>query len=160
MSGGRSQCVYHNSARQCLPHIDPKDPAFRAAVAALGMNVSLKFQPPNSPDMNCLDLGVFNAIQARQQQRSARNVEELIRATTEAYWELPDETQCAMESCIRESGENTYKLGYMSKAKLLGREDFLCAFPALNTQSRLCVHYLVLRHRTIVKLIINWGQVF
>ncbi|KAG6950242.1 hypothetical protein JG687_00014379, partial [Phytophthora cactorum] len=71
--------------------------------------------------------GVFNAIQARQQQRSARNVEELIRATTEAYWELPDETlnkvflslQCAMESCIREGGENTYKLGHMSKAKLL-----------------------------------------
>ncbi|KAE8896586.1 hypothetical protein PF003_g19167 [Phytophthora fragariae] len=108
------------------PHIDTKDSAFCAAVDALDLNVVLKFQPPNSPDLNCLDLGAFHAIQARQQLRSPRTLAELVAATIEAYWELPDETlnniflslQCAMESCIREQGENTYKLTHMAKAKL------------------------------------------
>ncbi|KAE9265608.1 hypothetical protein PR003_g32404, partial [Phytophthora rubi] len=72
------------------PHIDPKDSAFCAAVDALDLNVVLKFQPPNSPDLNCLDLGAFHAIQARQQLRSPRTLAELVAATTEAYWELPD----------------------------------------------------------------------
>ncbi|KAL4171257.1 hypothetical protein KRP22_009353 [Phytophthora ramorum] len=75
--------------------------------------------------MNCLDIGVFNAIQARQQLRSARTVEELVNATTEAYWELPEEAlnniflslQCAMESCIREQEENTSKLTHMGKSR-------------------------------------------
>ncbi|KAG6965697.1 hypothetical protein JG688_00007085 [Phytophthora aleatoria] len=46
--------------------------------------------------------------------------------------------------------------GTCQKPNFFGREDF----PALNTQFRLCVHYLVSRHRTIVKLSINLGQVF
>ncbi|GMF53338.1 unnamed protein product [Phytophthora fragariaefolia] len=108
------------------PHIDPKDSAFCAAVSALDLNVVLKFQPPNSPDLNCLVLGAFNAIQARQQLRSLHTLAELVAAMTDAFWELPDETlnnvflslQCAMESCIREQGENTYMLTPMAQAKL------------------------------------------
>ncbi|KAF4147091.1 putative DDE-like endonuclease [Phytophthora infestans] len=85
-----------------------------------------KIQPSNSPDMICLDLSLFNAIQARQQQCSSRNVAELVKATTDAYWELLEQTlsdtflslQCVMDSCICEGGESTYKVAHMSKTKL------------------------------------------
>lgn len=35
-------------------------------------------QPPNNPDINVLDLGLFNAIQTLQYQTAARNIDELI----------------------------------------------------------------------------------
>ncbi|GMF50356.1 unnamed protein product [Phytophthora fragariaefolia] len=70
------------------PHIDPKDSAFCAAVSALDLNVALKFQPPNSPDLNCLDLEAFNAIQARQQLRSPHALAELVAATGRSWLPL------------------------------------------------------------------------
>ncbi|GMF21655.1 unnamed protein product [Phytophthora fragariaefolia] len=60
------------------PHIAPNDAALRAAVTASGCNVDLRFQPPNSPDLNAHDLTVFNAIQARQQLEPASTVDELM----------------------------------------------------------------------------------
>ncbi|OWZ20461.1 hypothetical protein PHMEG_0005132 [Phytophthora megakarya] len=89
--GGGQGCRIAVQQDNAPPHIDPNDPDFCAAVEGLGLNVRLRFQPPNSPDMNCCDLGIFNAIQARQQQRLVTNVAELAKAATDAYWELPDE---------------------------------------------------------------------
>ncbi|KAL4167642.1 hypothetical protein KRP22_013126 [Phytophthora ramorum] len=43
------------------PHIAPTDPQFSQAVLSSGRDVALRFQPPNSPDLNCCDLGLFSA---------------------------------------------------------------------------------------------------
>jgi hypothetical protein len=46
----------------------PTDQRFLDAVASIGMNVQLAYQPFNNPDMNVLDLCFFNAIQSLQYQ--------------------------------------------------------------------------------------------
>jgi hypothetical protein len=43
-----------------------------------GFNIRLKGQPPNSPDMNILDLGFFRAIQSIQYKKHATTVEDLV----------------------------------------------------------------------------------
>ncbi|KAG3195009.1 hypothetical protein PC128_g8828 [Phytophthora cactorum] len=107
-------------------HISPSNPEFAAAVERSGILVELRCQPPNSPDLNCCDLGVFTAIQARQQEKTARNIDELIAATTEASWELPPRVLNAaflsLHSCmdlfIQANGDNNFKPPHMGKLKL------------------------------------------
>ncbi|KAG3008170.1 hypothetical protein PC120_g16390 [Phytophthora cactorum] len=90
------------------------------------LSVELQFQPPNSPDLNALDLGIFTAIQSRQMLRSPRSIDELVDSFSEAYWELPHSTlnaaflslQCSMDSCIKDKGGNNFKPRHMSKSKL------------------------------------------
>ena len=45
------------------PHIEPSDKEFLRKTFEMGLKVDLVFQPPNSPDLNALDLGFFNTIQ-------------------------------------------------------------------------------------------------
>ncbi|KAG2786306.1 hypothetical protein PC129_g1566 [Phytophthora cactorum] len=86
------------------------------------MLVELWCQPPNSPDLNYCDLGVFTATLARQQEKTARNIDELIAATTEAYWELPPRVlnaaflslQSCMDLCIQANGDNDFKPPHIS----------------------------------------------
>ncbi|KAG6960655.1 hypothetical protein JG688_00009491, partial [Phytophthora aleatoria] len=99
-------------------HISPEDPAFLDAVAQCGHAIRLKCQPPNSPDLNVLDLGLFNSIQAIQKKKSTRTIDELIEAVTDAFWEVPTRTQCSMDECIIHAGDNEFKLRHMSKTRL------------------------------------------
>ncbi|KAE8886581.1 hypothetical protein PF005_g8050 [Phytophthora fragariae] len=107
-------------------HIASEDQVFADAVAACGRRVVLRNQPPNNPDLNCNDLGLFASIQARQQKKNARTTDELIAAVTESYWELPMRTinatflslQGSMDDCIAQDGDNNYKPRHMKKAKL------------------------------------------
>jgi hypothetical protein len=63
-------CGYQDATRQCQAHlISSDDPQLQAAVAATGLNISLVNQPPNSQDMNVLNLGYFNAIQSLQHRK-------------------------------------------------------------------------------------------
>lgn len=72
------------------------------------MQVELRCQPPNSHNLNCCDVGIISAIQARQREKIAHNIDERIAATTEAYWELPSRVlnavflslQSCMDSCV------------------------------------------------------------
>ncbi|KAG2916212.1 hypothetical protein PC119_g8729 [Phytophthora cactorum] len=83
-------------------------------------------RPPNSPDLNCLDLGLFSAIQARQRLRTPHNIEELVEAVKAAYWELPPSTinaafwslQGSMDLCILDGGGNAFKPPHIGKEKL------------------------------------------
>ncbi|KAG3020594.1 hypothetical protein PC121_g10816 [Phytophthora cactorum] len=107
-------------------HISPMDTQFVAAAAELGLSIELCCQPPNSPDLNCLDLGLFSAIQARQRLRTPRSIEELVEAVKAAYWELPPSTinaaflslQGSMDLCILDGGGNAFKPPHIGKAKL------------------------------------------
>ncbi|KAK9697940.1 hypothetical protein RND81_08G071200 [Saponaria officinalis] len=45
------------------PHISPQDLDFLNVVKSDGFDIDLVCQPPNSPDLNILDLGFFRSIQ-------------------------------------------------------------------------------------------------
>ncbi|KAG3112003.1 hypothetical protein PI124_g8830 [Phytophthora idaei] len=110
------------------------------------MLVELRCQPPNSPDLNYCDLGVFTAIQARQQEKTARNIDELIAATTEAYWELPPRVlnaaflslQSCMDLCIQANGNNDFKLPHMGKVE--ARTGGKTSYASLMLTKNGCYH--------------------
>ena len=80
--------------------------------------ITLHHWPPNSPDLNVLDLGFFNSIQTLQHEKAATNIDELVAAVEEAYWEQDPETvnnifltqQKVMECVMKSEGKNNYKL--------------------------------------------------
>ncbi|KAG3243282.1 hypothetical protein PI124_g11892 [Phytophthora idaei] len=108
------------------PHVPTDGQWFCAVVEEYGRRVELVFQPPNSPDLNVLDLGLFTAIQARQRLRMTRDLDELMAAVEASYWELPPVTinacfltlQATMDKCIQEYGGNAFKPAHMAKARL------------------------------------------
>ncbi|KAG6616731.1 uncharacterized protein IUM83_17992 [Phytophthora cinnamomi] len=107
-------------------HVSVDDAQFADVVQQQELDIELCCQPPNSPDLNCLDLGLFAAIQARQRLRTPRSFDELIDAVTAAYWELPPSPinaaflslQGSMDLCIQDTGGNTFKPPHMAKVKL------------------------------------------
>jgi hypothetical protein len=69
----------------CRTHVLPDDPAFIAAVNATGMDIQLTYQPPNSPDMNVLDLCFFSSIQSLAFESAPNTLKELIESVEKAY---------------------------------------------------------------------------
>ncbi|XP_021755471.1 uncharacterized protein LOC110720732 [Chenopodium quinoa] len=67
------------------PHKIPTDPEFVAACTQNGFNIKMVYQPPQSPDLNVLDLGLFIVMQSIQYQSFPKNVEELVKVVEEAY---------------------------------------------------------------------------
>ncbi|XP_021761822.1 uncharacterized protein LOC110726660 [Chenopodium quinoa] len=63
----------------------PKDQEFIEATTANGFNIQLVFQPPQSPDLNVLDLGLFRSIQSLQYQSFPSNLDELVDKVIESY---------------------------------------------------------------------------
>ena len=53
-----------------------------------GWNITLNNQPPNSPDLNILDLGFFNSIHSLQMKKTMSTVDELITAVEQSFAEL------------------------------------------------------------------------
>ena len=108
------------------PHIRDEDPEWRAAVEASGMNVKLVQQPPNSPDMNVLDLGYFSSIQSLQYKANATTTDELIAAVEDSFSRLKHVSlnnvfftlQICMEQTILKDGGNDYKIRHINKTKL------------------------------------------
>ncbi|KAL6564551.1 hypothetical protein OROMI_016001 [Orobanche minor] len=107
-------------------HIDPNDEEFRAAVSRLGLNIQLTCQPPNSPDLNVLDLGFFAAIQSLQYKIASKTVEDLIDAVKKAFHMFPcskgNHIFLTLQECMIEimkvRGSNTYKIPHMNKSSL------------------------------------------
>ncbi|XP_021770491.1 uncharacterized protein LOC110734642 [Chenopodium quinoa] len=67
------------------PHQILKDEEFITACQLNGFNIQLIYQPAQSPDLNVLDLGLFNVIQSIQYQSFPKNLGGLIDKVTEAY---------------------------------------------------------------------------
>ncbi|XP_074293660.1 uncharacterized protein LOC141620774 [Silene latifolia] len=74
------------------PHIKGNDLDFLMAANSNGFNISLTQQPPNSPDLNVLDLGFFNSIQSLQAKTRASTIDKLVSNVLEAWDEEP--AQC------------------------------------------------------------------
>ena len=67
------------------PHIAHNDREFMEEAMKDDFFIQLVLQPPNSPNMNVLDLGFFRSIHALQYQKAACNVPQLLRAVSNAF---------------------------------------------------------------------------
>ncbi|OMO88922.1 hypothetical protein COLO4_20032 [Corchorus olitorius] len=87
-------------------HVDIDDPEFCQAAAQDGFDIRLTYQPPNSPDLNVLDLGYFAAIQSLQQKERARNVDDLVTIVVKSFEDFPtdisDRIFLTLQTCMIE----------------------------------------------------------
>ncbi|KAF0707190.1 hypothetical protein AaE_013731 [Aphanomyces astaci] len=109
------------------PHVSVNDPAVVAAGRQGGWTISLCSQPAQSPDLNVLDLGYFNAIQSLQHQMATYTLDDLVVAVVKSFEELEctvlDKTfmtlQKVMECIFKMGGDNDFKLPHQKKHGLV-----------------------------------------
>ena len=102
-------------------HIHEDDEEFNNALREQDIDAKLYTQTPNSPDVNLLDLGFFQAIQSFN-DASPKNEEELIQSVQDAYenylrhklnW-----TWLTLRSCFNQivlhHGDNDYSIEHIS----------------------------------------------
>ncbi|VFQ79421.1 unnamed protein product [Cuscuta campestris] len=114
------------------PHIDINDLEFVSASKEGDWDIQLQFQPPNSPDLNVLDLGFFRSIDALSDKTAPRSMRELITNVTMSYDQLIAQTlnnvfltyQEVMSDVLKQKGGNDYKIPHMGKERL-AREGLL-----------------------------------
>ncbi|KAL7098802.1 hypothetical protein ACP275_09G041400 [Erythranthe tilingii] len=107
-------------------HIPQDDIEFCQVEKEDGFDIRLMCQPPNSPELNVLDLGFFNAIQSLQYKETPQNVDELINAVVRAFEGFSARKSnrifLTLQSCMieimRGKGSNKFKIPHMSKAML------------------------------------------
>ncbi|KAK9682009.1 hypothetical protein RND81_10G043700 [Saponaria officinalis] len=120
---GRKIFIQQDNAR---PHISPNDPDFRAAATSDGWDIELICQPPNSPDLNILDLGHFRSIQTIQHEKVPTSVVQLVNVVARSYEEITPvilnytwlSLQNCMNSILKVHGNNRYKIPHMGKRRL------------------------------------------
>ena len=87
-------------------HIGNEDEEFRLAVEAAGIDIKLYEQPPNSPDLNVLDLGYFRALQSLQYKRPSKDVAEMIATVQRTYadmpWRILNNNFLTLQTCMEE----------------------------------------------------------
>ncbi|XP_050233452.1 uncharacterized protein LOC126681939 [Mercurialis annua] len=113
------------------PHLDINDFAFTTAANTDGFKISLYCQPPNSPDMNVLDLGFFRAIDSLQHQEAPTTIDQFIMAVENAYQNFPEAElnnifltlQSCMVEVMKVYGGNNYKIPHMKKHSLMRKGE-------------------------------------
>ena len=120
-----TKCIWiqQDNAR---PHISPNDAEFIQAANTNGFNMHLIIQPPQSPDLNVLDLGFFNGIQLIQQKKFPDDLDALLKSVLEAFDEYSPkklhfnwlQLQYVMIEILKLKGGNGYKNPHRGKAKL------------------------------------------
>ncbi|XP_057521627.1 uncharacterized protein LOC130801764 [Amaranthus tricolor] len=123
------------------PHIAHNDRGFLEEAMKDGFNIQLVQQPPNSPDMNVLDLGFFRSIQALQYQKSAYNVKELLKAVNNVFQNLSPQClrfvfitlQACMIEVMKKQGGFDYHIPHMNKTKV-AREGTLPDYLTIDKQ--------------------------
>ena len=73
---GKTIWIQQDNART---HVAPNDPVFLEAVALTGLDIRIMNQPPNSPDMNVLDLGFFASLQTKTYLKNARTIDDIVQ---------------------------------------------------------------------------------
>ena len=86
------------------PHVLPNDVAFQEAVEQTDLDIRLLQQPPNSPELNCLDLCFHNSLQSLTDCRSPTNIQELVQGVEEEFENY--------------KGGNQYKLPHLHKDRV------------------------------------------
>ncbi|RHZ10534.1 hypothetical protein DYB37_012778, partial [Aphanomyces astaci] len=114
--------LQHDNA---TPHGSITD-AVLESVSTDGWTFKMRKQPPNSPDLNVLDLGFFASIQSLQYKKMSRTVDDGVRNTMEAFDELTYDKlesvfltfQAVMRLVLEHSGDNHFALPHLKKAAL------------------------------------------
>nr|XP_051221899.1 uncharacterized protein LOC127340165 [Lolium perenne] len=120
---GETIWIQQDNART---HVLPDDPAFLAAVKASGLDIKSTYQPPNSPDLNVLDLCFFSSIQSLAFESAPNTLKELIESVEQAYDAYKVDTlekvfvtlQTVLLEVMKDEGGNQYKPPHMGKDKL------------------------------------------
>jgi hypothetical protein len=123
---GSSTAVIYIQQDNAKPHLDPEDSRFVNAAQDSDFDMRLHCQPANSPDMNVLDLGFFNAIQSLQHQSAPKNIDKLIHVVDKAFEALESKKlnnvfltlQQCMIATMKAGGNNEYKIPHMGKQSL------------------------------------------
>ncbi|GMF49676.1 unnamed protein product [Phytophthora fragariaefolia] len=119
------------------PHVLEDDAEVNAAGCSDGWNITLRNQPAQSLDLNCLDLGVFASIQSLQSQTTPRTIPELIQEVENAFNKTSADTlnktfltlQHVMEHIMSSNGGNDYRLGHLHKNKLMRTDSLPTSLP-------------------------------
>ena len=78
-------------------HVKSHDEDLLNAIALTGRDIRILQQPPNSPDMNVLDLGFFRSLQSFTDQLNPKTIDELIdRLEEDDYPSKRAAVLCAM----------------------------------------------------------------
>jgi hypothetical protein len=107
-------------------HVSPDDEQFAAAVAQTGLDIRIINQPPNSPDMNVLDLGFFASLKSLADGRISRDVDELIENVQKEFDEYDPSAlnrifltlQACLIEVMKDGGGNRYKVPHLNKDRL------------------------------------------
>jgi hypothetical protein len=109
-------------------HCSHEDGYLNGALEDLGIadKVSIYTQPPNSPDLNILDLGMFNALQAAYYKKAPLNAVQLITMVEQTYEEYPVNKinriflslMTIFNRIIEERGDNQFEAVHMNKDRL------------------------------------------
>ena len=106
-------------------HIHEDDEEFNNTLMEQEIDVKLYLQTPNSPVVNLLDLGFFQAIQSFN-DASRKKEAKLIQSVQDTYENYPchklNRTWLTLQSCFNQiilhHGDNHYSIEHISKAKL------------------------------------------
>ena len=97
--------------------------------------VRFVFQPPQSPDTNVLDLGIFNALSGAVSKINMNNgvsdIDALVKSSQEAFDQLDEETlksvfltkKLILREIIRSRGNNDFKLPHKAKSTVKSKES-------------------------------------
>jgi hypothetical protein len=109
-------------------HCSHTDPYLMQALEELGLEdkVTMYTQPPNSPDLNICDLGLFNAVQAAYYRMAPKTAVELIQCVEQTYMAYPPykinrifiTLQSVFNEILYHHGGNEYKIPHMNKDRL------------------------------------------
>ncbi|KAM3192852.1 hypothetical protein ACQJBY_069810 [Aegilops geniculata] len=124
---GRTIYIQQDNAKT---HISVNDSVFCAAAQSDGWDIRLTCQPPNSPDLNILDLGFFAALQALFEKMSPGKIVDIVAKVKKAYDTYPAERSnrifLTLQSCmcevLKQKGGNRYKVPHMRKSFLAALE--------------------------------------
>jgi hypothetical protein len=125
---GKTIFIQQDNAKS---HVDKNDEDFLRAASEGGFDIKLTCQPPNSPDLNILDLGFFNAIQSLQHKVSAKSVGDLVKAVEYSFDAFStiqsDKIFITLQSCMVEimkiKGSNRYKTPHMKKDSMYNQGE-------------------------------------
>jgi hypothetical protein len=118
--------IIHDNA---TPHSKIDEDEFRDKCIELGINVTLNFQPPQSPDLNINDLSFFSSVQSlyyKQTEVDIISIETLMDAMDYTFMHYnPIKLNRAFltlftnyNAIFQTEGKNNYKIKHMSKESL------------------------------------------
>ena len=132
-------------------HVKGTDEDFLSNLEDLGLSDTIKLveQPPDSPDLNVLDLGLFAALQTMYYTNCPSNSLQLIEYVQQTYDKFDHHKinrifltiQTIYNKVIETNGDNSYKILHMKKEKLQKENKLPCSIQVMEWSMYRCVTY-------------------